>query len=96
MLREMIESGRLSRGVPVREGGRVVTRVIERDGPIAYSESTTAASVDEEDANRCLILTTDEGQGQTRRILRAPRRRPRGEPGPTSSGPSPSTTPSSG
>lgn len=70
-LREMIESGRLSKAIPMKEGDRFVTHQIEQDGPIAYLESTTAARIDEEDANRCLLLTTDETENQTRRIIKA-------------------------
>jgi hypothetical protein len=70
-LREMIESGRLSKAVPVKQGEQHVTRQIEQEGPIAFSESTTAPHIDEEDANRCLLLTTDETEAQTKRILGA-------------------------
>jgi hypothetical protein len=70
-LREMLESGRLSKAVPVKEGDRITTKVIEQEGPIAYVETTTRGNIFAEDANRCLLLNTDEGQGQTRRILDA-------------------------
>jgi hypothetical protein len=70
-LREMIESGRLSKAVPMKDGDQYITHQIDQEGPIAYSESTTAAHIDEEDANRCLLLTTDEGEKQTRRIIEA-------------------------
>ncbi|VTR95139.1 Marine sediment metagenome DNA, contig: S01H1_S12690 (Fragment) OS=marine sediment metagenome GN=S01H1_43143 PE=4 SV=1 [Gemmata massiliana] len=70
-LREMIEGGRLSKAVPLKDGDRIATRAIEQDGPIAYSESTTLSEVFAEDANRCLLLNTDETEQQTKRILRA-------------------------
>jgi hypothetical protein len=70
-LREMIEGGRLSKGVPVKEGDRMVTRVIEQEGPIAYVETTTRSAIFDEDANRCLLLSTDESVEQTRRIIKA-------------------------
>lgn len=70
-LREMIEGGKLSKAVPMKEGDRIVTAVIKQEGPIAYSETTTLSHIDEEDANRCLLLNTDEGQSQTERILAA-------------------------
>jgi hypothetical protein len=70
-LREMIEAGKLSKGLPIKEGDRIVTRMINQDGPIAYTESTTAADIDEEDANRTLRVNTDESENQTRRILHA-------------------------
>jgi hypothetical protein len=71
-LREMIETGRLTKAVPMKEpDGRMVTRIIEQDGPIANAETTTRSNVFAEDANRCLLLDTDEGEEQTRRILGA-------------------------
>lgn len=70
-LREMIESGRLSKAVPVKEGDRMVTKLIEQQGPIAYLETTTLDKIFGEDANRCLLLNTDEGAEQTRLIIDA-------------------------
>jgi hypothetical protein len=70
-LREMIESGKLSKLVSVKEGDRPVSKRIEQNGPIAYSETTTLESIFSEDANRCLVLNTDESAKQTRRILAA-------------------------
>jgi len=43
----------------------------EQDGPISYIESTTISTVFDEDANRCLLLTTDERPSQTRRIIQS-------------------------
>jgi hypothetical protein len=69
-LREMLSSGRLSKLMPEKvEGGRIETQTIEQEGPIAFIESTTLTTIFEEDANRCLLLSTDECQKQTRRIL---------------------------
>lgn len=45
------------------------TEEIKQDGPIAYVESTTLDRVFDEDANRCLLLATDERPSQTRTIL---------------------------
>lgn len=70
-LREMIESGRLTKAVPVKEQDQIVTRIIEQEGPIAFAETTTLNNIFDEDANRCLLLTTDEREEQTRRILDA-------------------------
>jgi hypothetical protein len=70
-LREMLSAGKLSKLMPMRvEGNQIETRLIEQDGPIAYIESTTLTKVDEEDANRCIMLHTDERPEQTRRIIR--------------------------
>jgi hypothetical protein len=68
-LREMISEGRLSKWAPIKEDGKLRTVQIQQDGPIAYIESTTLTKVFNEDANRCILLTTDEQPEQTRRIL---------------------------
>jgi len=68
-LREMLSEGRLSKLLPVKMEGRPETVLIQQDGPIAYIESTTLTKVFAEDANRCILLTTDEQEEQTRRIV---------------------------
>ncbi|MCI0351196.1 MAG: hypothetical protein L0Z53_17370 [Acidobacteriales bacterium] len=68
-LRELRSSGRLSKLVTETKGGRQATRRVEQEGPIAYIETTTAPNIFAEDANRCLILTTDESSNQTRLII---------------------------
>ena len=57
--------------MPVKEDGRQRTVLIEQDGPIAYIESTTLTRIFHEDANRAILLNTDERPEQTRRILKA-------------------------
>jgi hypothetical protein len=69
-LREMLAAGRLSKMMPVKIGGEIQTVTIEQPGPIAFVESTTAARIFEEDANRCILLSTDERRNQTKTILR--------------------------
>ncbi len=69
-LREMLSAGRLSKLMPVKEGNQIVTRLIEQEGPIAFVESTTLARVFEEDANRAVMLSTDERRRQTKTIMR--------------------------
>jgi hypothetical protein len=69
-LREMLAGGRLSKLMPMKVGGSIETVLIEQDGPIAYAESTTMTQIFEEDANRCLIVNTDERQEQTERIIK--------------------------
>ena len=68
-LREMISEGHLSKWAPIKEDGKLRTVQIKQNGPIAYIESTTLTKVFNEDANRCILLTTDEQPEQTRRIL---------------------------
>lgn len=69
-LREMLAAGRLSKMMPIKMNGEIVTATLEQEGPIAFVESTTAARIFEEDANRAILLSTDERQSQTRTILR--------------------------
>jgi len=69
-LREMLSEGRLSMLVTLKDAeGRPVARRIEQEGPIAYVESTSLSRIFDEDANRCLILSTDERRQQTRLIM---------------------------
>lgn len=68
-LREMLSAGRLSKLVTMKVDGAMKTVLIEQEGPIAYVESTTLTKLFNEDANRCIILNTDERPEQTRRII---------------------------
>jgi DNA primase len=68
-LREMLSGGKLVKLMPVKVGGGIETIEIRQDGPIAYVESTTLGEIFKEDANRCILVTTDEQQAQTRRII---------------------------
>jgi hypothetical protein len=70
-LREMQASGRLSKLMPVKVGGEITSVLIEQEGPIAFSESTTRSTIFDEDANRCVALHTDETREQTQAIIRA-------------------------
>ncbi len=68
-LREMISSGELKLAVPRKSGEGYVTETICQDGPIAYVESTTLTQIFAEDANRMLMLNTDEHVRQTQRVI---------------------------
>ena len=68
-LREMISSGELFKLMPVKMGNEIVTQRIHQEGPIAFIETTTLAQIFDEDANRAVLLSTDEQCEQTRRIL---------------------------
>jgi hypothetical protein len=71
-LRELQSQKRLSKLMPVKgPGGVIKTELIVLEGPIAFVESTTLHEVFEEDANRCLLLATDETPEQTRRVIEA-------------------------
>ena len=69
-LREMLSAGRLTKMMPAKVEGEIQTVTIEQEGPIAFVESTTSARVFEEDANRCIMLSTDEQRRQTKTIMR--------------------------
>lgn len=70
-LREMLASGELSKEVTEHKGSRNQTISVHQHGPISYAESTTSATIDDEDANRCLLVATDESPQQTRRVIDA-------------------------
>jgi hypothetical protein len=53
--------------------GELVTRIYRVQGPVALFLTTTAPSLDDELANRCVVLGVDEDQAQTRAILAAQR-----------------------
>jgi len=70
-LREMQSAGRLSKLLPIKRDGVMESVLVERNGPIAFVESTTLAesAIFDEDRNRALLLNTDEQTVQTRRII---------------------------
>lgn len=66
-IRQMLSHGYITKALVV-EGK---TRHIRQDGPICYSETTTKATVFDEDLNRCVQLWVDASEEQTRRVLEA-------------------------
>ncbi|MCC7069927.1 MAG: toprim domain-containing protein [Deltaproteobacteria bacterium] len=57
------------------ETGKLITHEYRVEGPVMIMLTTTAADVDEELLNRCLVLSVDEERAQTRAIHDAQRRR---------------------
>jgi hypothetical protein len=55
--------------------GRLVTDAYHVEGPVMIFSTTTAADLDEELQNRCLVLTVDESREQTAAIHAAQRAR---------------------
>ena len=55
--------------------GRLVTQEYRVEGPVMLFLTTTAIKIDEELLNRCLVLSVDENQEQTRAIHQFQRRR---------------------
>ena len=53
--------------------GALVTKTYRVQGPVALFLTTTAPSLDDELANRCVVLGVEEDQAQTRAILAAQR-----------------------
>ena len=50
--------------------GKLVTEEYRVEGPVMIALTTTAAEIDEELLNRCLVLTVDEGGRRRRRSTR--------------------------
>lgn len=57
------------------ETGKLVTDEYRVEGPVMIALTTTAADIDEELLNRCLVLSVDEGRAQTAAIHTAQRER---------------------
>jgi DNA primase catalytic core len=55
--------------------GKLVTEEYHVEGPVMIALTTTAAEIDEELLNRCLVLSVDEGRAQTQAIHVAQRAR---------------------
>src|SRR5271167_4328661 len=55
--------------------GKLVTEEYRVEGPVMIALTTTAAEIDEELLNRCLVLSIDEGREQTAAIHAAQRER---------------------
>lgn len=72
--RELLSQGYLTSRIV--EDGELVERTVE--GPVASTETTTREAVFDEDANRCLLLATDETREQTLRVLMQTARRAAG------------------
>jgi len=64
---------KLTLAVPIKDpsSGKIQTKQIEILGPIAYMESTTAAAINPENANRSFEIYLDESDEQTRKIYAA-------------------------
>lgn len=78
-LREMLSSGELTKIVTMSPNRKQEAVRIWQPGPIAYIESTTSASIFDEDANRSWLLATDESTDQTRAIVAATARQAEGQ-----------------
>ena len=71
MLRQLLSEHKISRKVTVRgEDGEFTTQDVEKEGPVAYLESSTSTpdEVFAEDLNRMIVVNSDESEEQTSRI----------------------------
>lgn len=70
-LKMLITEKRLSIAAPGKDPttGKLVTQTYSVEGPTAVFYTTTAAEVEPELKNRCLVLTLDEDRAQTEAIL---------------------------
>ena len=71
----MVSEGRLSIAAAGKDPvtGRLMTHTYEVTGPVALLMTTTSAELDDELANRLLVLAVDEGRAQTRAVQAAQR-----------------------
>ena len=74
-LKLLVSEGRLAIAAAGKDPvtGRLMTHTYEVTGPVALLMTTTAAELDEELANRLLVLAVDEGRAQTRAVQAAQR-----------------------
>jgi len=70
-LRVWISEGRLRLLTTTRDdNGKITTEVIETNGVPCFITTTTSVTIDEELLNRLFIISIDETQEQTRKIMR--------------------------
>jgi len=74
-LKLLVSEGRLAIAAAGKDpvSGRLMTHTYEVTGPVALLMTTTAAELDDELANRLLVLAVDEGRAQTRAVQAAQR-----------------------
>ena len=67
---------KLTLAVPMKDPstGRIKTKMLEINGPIAYMESSTQQSINPENLNRCFELYLDDSPKQTTRIMSGQRK----------------------
>jgi len=74
-IRTLQSRRKITQGVVIKDpgSGRMFTRTYVVEGPIAYLETTTRASLNHENATRCFEIYLDETSEQTERIHKAQR-----------------------
>jgi hypothetical protein len=76
-LKLLQSDGKLSLAVPIKDSdsGNISTQIKTVQGPVALFLTTTAPQIDDELANRCIVLTVDESAEHTARVHVAQRER---------------------
>ena len=76
-LKLLQSDGKLTLAVPIKdaESGQISTQIKTVHGPVALFLTTTAPQIDDELANRCIVLTVDESAEHTARVHTAQRER---------------------
>ena len=74
-LREMLSSGELSRLVTTKDevSGKMASHMVRKKVRVAMVMSTTESRINEENASRSFLISTDESQSQTEAIHRRQR-----------------------
>lgn len=70
-LRELVESGRLTKLVPVKAGDGLQTIKLELQGAPAILETASHGAIPYEDLTRMIQAWPDESEAQTRRVIQA-------------------------
>lgn len=71
-LRELVETGRISKLFPVKYGDELITSIIlDVVGPVSVIETTAHDEIPLEDKSRMIVAWTDETEGQRRAVLKA-------------------------
>ena len=76
-LKLLQSDGKLSLAVPIKDAdsGQISTQIKTVHGPVALFLTTTAPQIDDELANRCIVLTVDDSAEHTARVHAAQRER---------------------
>jgi len=71
-IRSLQSEGKLKLGIPIKnpKTGNIEMKYIIVEGPIAYIETTTKATGNQENETRCFDLFIDESEKQTKEIFR--------------------------
>jgi predicted transcriptional regulator len=70
LLRELMSEGKLRYPRAVKVDGRIVTEVIEKNGPVSFMVTTTKHALHQENETRMLSVEVDDSADQTSAVLR--------------------------